>query len=151
MERIISKVLNKFLGDWIENLNSEQLSISLFKGVVSLENLSLKSDILHLLGLPITLNHGTVKKILVKIPWKNLLSSPLTIEVCDVHAYLTPKSPSSWSEQSELQALLKSKYYSIDKFEAYETEEIKEENSNPGFAKRAVIKIIENVHKWVKK
>ena len=150
MERIISKVLNKFLGDWIENLNSEQLSISLFKGVVSLENLSLKSDILHLLGLPITLNHGTVKKILVKIPWKNLLSSPLTIEVCDVHAYLTPKSPSSWSEQSELQALLKSKYYSIDKFEAYETEEIKEENSNPGFAKRAVIKIIENVQIIIK-
>ena len=68
MEKVISKVLNKFLGDWIENLNSEQLNISLFKGVVSLENLNLKSDILHILGLPFNLTCGSLKKILVKIP-----------------------------------------------------------------------------------
>lgn len=150
MEKIISKVLNKFLGDWIGNLNSEQLNISLFKGVVSLEDLTLKTDILHILGLPFDLTHGTVKKILVKIPWKNLLSSPLTIEISDVHAYLTPKSPSSWSENSELDALAKAKTSSIDKFEAFESEEIKTTESSSSFAKRSLVKIIENVQIVIK-
>ena len=68
MDRLISKLMNKYLGDWIEDLNSEQLKISIFKGFVSLENLTLKSDILKILGLPLTLIHGIVKKIFVRIP-----------------------------------------------------------------------------------
>lgn len=38
-EGLIASILNKVLGDFIENIDSNQLSISVWSGQVSLENL----------------------------------------------------------------------------------------------------------------
>lgn len=39
LEKLISSVLNRVLGNFIENLDAQQLNISLLKSTVKLENL----------------------------------------------------------------------------------------------------------------
>ena len=63
-----SKLINKYLGDFIENMNSDQLNVSLLSGKILLENITLKNDLLQLLGIPFELKHAKVGKISVQIP-----------------------------------------------------------------------------------
>ena len=38
-ENLVASQLNKYLGEFIENLNAEQLNVSIWKGDVNLKNL----------------------------------------------------------------------------------------------------------------
>lgn len=57
-EKLITKVLNKVLGDFIENIDSNQLDISLLRGDVLLENMKLRSDLFDSLPFPFALDYG---------------------------------------------------------------------------------------------
>ena len=144
MNKTASKILNKYLGEWIENLNSDQLDISLFSGKILLENLALKKDVFHLLGLPFELKYCRIGKIRVKIPWGALLSKPLEIEITEVYAYITPNHPSTWSEANIRESIQKSKNMLLDKFEAMKDYDNRAVDS-PGLLKKWLTKIIENV------
>ncbi|OMJ87677.1 hypothetical protein SteCoe_10520 [Stentor coeruleus] len=144
MNTAVANVLNRVLGDWVKDLNADQLSLSVFKGEVCLEHLHLKENILHVLGLPFDLRHGSIGRIKVSIPWTSLLSSSLSIEISDVYAYLTPKSPSSWSEKFELAALETAKESAIKQFEAFTDNEIKESGSS-GYLISQATTIVNNV------
>ncbi len=39
LEALVARLLNRLLADFIENLDTDQLNISLFKGDVKLQNL----------------------------------------------------------------------------------------------------------------
>lgn len=144
MNTAVANVLNRVLGDWVKDLNADQLSLSVFKGEVCLEHLHLKENILHVLGLPFDLRHGSIGRIKVSIPWTSLLSSSLSIEISDVYAYLTPKSPSSWSEKFELSALETAKESAIKQFEAFTDNGIKEPGSS-GYLVSQATTIVNNV------
>ncbi|WAR08719.1 VP13D-like protein [Mya arenaria] len=53
LEGLAAWVLNTYVGEYVENLNTDQLSIALLSGAVELENLPLKKDALSKLGLPL--------------------------------------------------------------------------------------------------
>ena len=150
MNKAVSKLINKYLGDWIENLNSDQLDISLFSGKIVLENLKVKNDIFQLLGIPFELQHGTIGRIKLNIPWGKLRSKPLEIEISEICAFVTPVHPSTWSESSVRENTLKSKFATLDRFDAMQDSEIKEVNA-PGFFERWITKIIENVQLTIEK
>jgi hypothetical protein len=57
-ETIITKVLNKVLGDFIENIRPEQLDISLLNGNINLADMKLKPDLFAALPLPFALDFG---------------------------------------------------------------------------------------------
>ena len=57
-EALITKVLNKVLGDFIENIDSRQLDISLFKGNINLTNMKLRPDLFDSLPVPFALDYG---------------------------------------------------------------------------------------------
>ena len=103
-EALITKVLNKVLGDFIENINPEQLNISLMRGDVNLSNMKLRGDLFDSLPLPFALESGQIGCIHLKIPFWNLLGSPIVIELSDVLAVVRPKNMSEWSEEVELRA-----------------------------------------------
>ena len=57
-EKLITEVLNRVLGEFIENIDPAQLNISLTSGKVKLENMKLKSTIFDSLPLPFALAYG---------------------------------------------------------------------------------------------
>lgn len=117
MSGTLVNILNKVLGSWIENLNTEQFSLSIFSGVVELDNLKLKPDIFQILGLPIKLLSGTIGHVKLKIPWSAWYSSPLEIDIENVIILLSPNSPDNWDENDAKDLILKNKKYLIDQFE----------------------------------
>ena len=72
LENLISSLLNRFLGSFIENLDSEQLNISLWNGSVKLENLEVKPNIFDSMPVPFTLHYGKIGKIQLEIPVINI-------------------------------------------------------------------------------
>jgi vacuolar protein sorting-associated protein 13A/C len=120
-EVLISKVLNKVLGEFIENIDPRQLDISLFKGDVELKDMRLKADIFEALPVPFALTYGTIGRIQLSIPpmWA-LLSAPLLIEVSEVLAVVRTKHMSEWSEEAEVAAYRKANQGRLDKQEVIE-------------------------------
>ena len=57
-ETLITKVLNKVLGNFIENMDSRQLDLSLFKGDITLVNMKVRPDLFSSLPLPFALDYG---------------------------------------------------------------------------------------------
>ena len=92
MNGAIANVLNKVLGDWIADLDANNLNLSVFSGEILLQDLSLKPEAFNNLGLPFRLVHGYVGKISAKIPWTSLGSSPLKILIENVHIFLAQTS-----------------------------------------------------------
>ena len=133
----MAKVLNSVLGDWVENLNSEQLKISVFSGVIELGDLKLKSDVLKLLGLPLELKYGLIGHLKVDIPWTSITSSPLEITISDVYALLGPRTDDKWDAEEEKAFAQKAKSSSLNQFEALRSADLSD-NDDPGFTERLV-------------
>jgi len=55
---IVSRVLIRYLGDYVDGLDKRQLQISIFGGNVELQDLSLKPSALRKLNLPIVVKAG---------------------------------------------------------------------------------------------
>ncbi|OMJ79705.1 hypothetical protein SteCoe_20226 [Stentor coeruleus] len=145
MEKVVSKILNKFLGDFVQNLDSENFDISLRKGKIELHDFKLKEDALHILGLPFTIVYGIIKNINIKIKWTKLNSSPLRISISGVHMLLVPNDPKTWEIDPEMIALSKFKTLKLKQFEAAQVKEITEAESEGGFLKRHILKIVDNI------
>ncbi len=124
LEGLISSVLNRVLGNFIENLDSEQLKISLWSSNVKLENLQIKPTIFDSMPVPFALHYGKVGKIFIDIPIMNINNSPLKIEVSDVFMFIKPKHFNNWSEKVEIEAFINKTFNFLDKYEDYITEKI---------------------------
>lgn len=89
--RLVNAVLQRFLGQYVENLDTERLSYSLgYSGSVVLTDLHLKADALsHILGLPLRLKSGLIARVQLSIPLTQLRSQPwcITIEDADLVIY----------------------------------------------------------------
>lgn len=144
MNGVVANVLNSVLGNWIDNINSDQLKISVFSGEVLLECLSIKESAIESLGLPLKLVYGSIDKLSVKIPWSSLGSSPLKIQICGIHVLISPESPDTWSEQKEVNNVQIYKQALLDNYEAIQSSEIPV-NQDKGFMSKLVTKIIQNV------
>jgi vacuolar protein sorting-associated protein 13A/C len=145
LEKLISSVLNRVLGNFIENLDSEQLNISLWSSTVKLENLQIKPTIFDSMPVPFTLHYGKVGRIFIDIPLMNIMSSPLKIEIADVFVFIKPKHFNIWKEQVEIDAFINKTLNYLDKYEAYLTESTQLEQQSPGMMMNLVSKIIDNI------
>jgi hypothetical protein len=98
-ESIVGEILSRYLSTYISDFDPSKLSLGIWGGDVKLENLTLDPYALAALDLPIALSSGSVGKIVLKIPWKSLSSSPVQVEVADVSLVFAPLSPEAASER----------------------------------------------------
>ena len=102
-EGIIASVLNRVLGEFIENLDANQLNISLFSGKVLLENLQIKKTLFDNMPIPFNLHFGKVGRIFLDIPMTGIFSKPLKIEISDIFMIIKPKPLDEWKEDVEVE------------------------------------------------
>lgn len=72
-------MLNKFLAPYVDNLNTDQLNISLFSGEVVLKGLKLKKEALDKFRLPVDVIEG--ESINLYHPLSNLVGILLLLEL----------------------------------------------------------------------
>lgn len=89
-EGVVAHLLNKYLGKYIKDLDSENLNVGIFNGTVQLTDLKLKAEALYELELPIEVKAGCIGKVSVDIPWLSLSSEPVLVHVEDVLILAAP-------------------------------------------------------------
>ena len=65
------------MGDYVEGLDGESLKLGVWSGDATVENLKLKPDAIMKLGLPFLVKFSYLGKLVLKVPWKSIQSSPL--------------------------------------------------------------------------
>lgn len=124
-EALITKLLNKVLGNFIENIDPEQLNISLLRGDIIMTNMKLRSDLFEALPVPFALDYGQIGLIRMRIPMWNMFRSPLIIEISDVLAVIRPKHIKEWSEEVEIKAYKDAGQKLLDQYELFSESEAK--------------------------
>lgn len=75
-EALLSPLLLRVLGQYIEDLPREQLRVALWSGVVRLENVRLRPDAFDHLKLPFAVRHGTIALLELKVRGSGHTSTP---------------------------------------------------------------------------
>ncbi|CAB1336324.1 unnamed protein product [Coregonus sp. 'balchen'] len=104
LEGLVAWVLNTYLGKYVSNLNTDQLSIALLKGAVELENLPLRKDALREFDLPFEVKAGFIGKITLQIPFYRPHSDPWVISMSQLNLIIGPVRPQEYDEETEREA-----------------------------------------------
>ncbi|XP_026776549.2 intermembrane lipid transfer protein VPS13D isoform X3 [Pangasianodon hypophthalmus] len=104
LEGLVAWVLNTYLGKYVSNLNTDQLSVALLKGAVELENLPLRKDALREFDLPFEVKAGFIGKIVLQIPFYRPHSDPWVISMSQLNLIIGPARPQEYDEAREREA-----------------------------------------------
>ena len=86
LQALVARLLNKALGWLVRDLNPEDLRVAVWGGDIVLENLQLRPEALAFLKLPIRVKAGYLGRLRVKVPWSNLKSEPVVVEIDRIYA-----------------------------------------------------------------
>ncbi|XP_064292158.1 intermembrane lipid transfer protein VPS13A-like [Plodia interpunctella] len=89
-EGAVAGILNRLLGKYVQDLDTENLNVGIFSGSVNLTDLKLKPEALYELDLPIDVKIGTIGRINLQIPWAGLYTQPVIVHVEDVLVLVGP-------------------------------------------------------------
>ncbi|XP_053284291.1 intermembrane lipid transfer protein VPS13C [Pleuronectes platessa] len=89
-ESLVSDLLNRFIGDYVENLDKSQLKIGIWGGNVVLENLRVKENALSDFDVPFKVKAGQIGKLTLKIPWKNLYNDAVVATLDGLYLLVVP-------------------------------------------------------------
>ncbi|KAL6266404.1 hypothetical protein P5V15_003257 [Pogonomyrmex californicus] len=118
LEGLVAWVLNNYLGKYVENLNTDQLSIALLSGEVELENLPLKREALRHIGLPVEVKAGFIGKVKLQIPVRQIRTASWVIGIEQLYLVAGPINLDEYDNEAEEQAILDYKLSRLDALEA---------------------------------
>ncbi|GMP98384.1 hypothetical protein CsSME_00046297 [Camellia sinensis var. sinensis] len=96
-EGLVRQLLVGYLGQYIKDIQKEQLRISLWNEEVLLENVELILEAFDYLQLPFALKQGRVGRLSIKIPWRKLGWDPIIISIEDVFVWACRRDDQEWS------------------------------------------------------
>ncbi|XP_078281630.1 intermembrane lipid transfer protein VPS13D isoform X1 [Rhinoraja longicauda] len=147
LEGLAAWVLNTYIGKYVNNLNTDQLSIALMKGAVELENLPLKKDALKELDLPFEVKAGFIGKITLQIPFYRPHVEPWVISISRLHLIGAPIKHSEFDEETERSLDRKRKSELLNALEAKWKRDQQQKGESYWYSATAsmVTRIVENV------
>ena len=87
-------LISSVAGEYIDNISENLTVVEGFKGRFQIENLKLKDkaidSISAIIGIPLKLHYGIIKKIELQLDWDSIVSSPCNILINDIHLLATP-------------------------------------------------------------
>lgn len=152
LEGILEGFLMRYLSKYLNGINSKNLSLGIWSGLVSIENISINQKAIDIMGLPIKLSFSHIKKLTIKIPWKTILMTSAEITLEGLYIVMAPVHKEGWGRL--LSNSVKTKIQMIENFaEAYLnriTAKQMKQSSNNGLFQRILAKIVENLKISVK-
>ena len=94
-EVLIEKLILSYFGDYIENLDRNKLSLGLWSGSLTLEDIKINPKAINRFKLPFKFLFGKIKKLSLLIPWKQNFSVPTEITIDSIQVVLTATSDSN--------------------------------------------------------
>uniref|UniRef100_A0A2K6GHK6 Vacuolar protein sorting 13 homolog C n=1 Tax=Propithecus coquereli TaxID=379532 RepID=A0A2K6GHK6_PROCO len=87
LESVVADLLNRFLGDYVENLNKSQLKLGIWGGKRPLNFFFLLK---YELDVPFKVKAGQIDKLTLKIPWKNLYGEAVVATLEGLYLLVVP-------------------------------------------------------------
>ncbi|MCJ8741597.1 hypothetical protein PDJAM_G00072560 [Pangasius djambal] len=147
LEGLVAWVLNTYLGKYVSNLNTDQLSVALLKGAVELENLPLRKDALREFDLPFEVKAGFIGKIVLQIPFYRPHSDPWVISMSQLNLIIGPARPQEYDEAREREAEREQKKWLLKALEDKWKSESEQKGESYWYSVTAsvVTRIVENI------
>uniref|UniRef100_A0A803VSL0 Vacuolar protein sorting 13 homolog C n=1 Tax=Ficedula albicollis TaxID=59894 RepID=A0A803VSL0_FICAL len=144
LESVVADLLNRFLGDYVENLNKSQLKLGIWGGKEPLP-LPLRSE----LDVPFRIKVGQIDKLTLKIPWKNLYGEAVVATLEGLYLLIVPGASVVYDAEKEEKYLQDSKQKELARIEealqkAAEKAKPKEEKKDT-FLEKLATQVIKNV------
>ncbi|XP_075684410.1 intermembrane lipid transfer protein VPS13A [Rhinoderma darwinii] len=148
-ESVVVDVLNRFLGDYVVNLDSSQLKLGIWGGAVALKNLEIKENALSQLDVPFKVKAGHIGKLDLKIPWKNLYTQPVEAVLDGVYLLIVPIASIKYDAEKEEKQFLETRQRELQRIEEAkqkmaDQEKPKEEKQDT-FVEKLVTQVIKNL------
>ncbi|XP_045863296.1 vacuolar protein sorting-associated protein 13C isoform X1 [Meles meles] len=117
LESVVADLLNRFLGDYVENLNKSQLKLGIWGGNVALDNLQIKENALSELDVPFKVKAGQIDKLTLKIPWKNLYGEAVIATLEGLYLLVVPGASIKYDAEKEEKSLQDIKQKELSRIE----------------------------------
>ncbi|XP_051484024.1 intermembrane lipid transfer protein VPS13C isoform X2 [Apus apus] len=117
LESVVADLLNRFLGDYVENLNKSQLKLGIWGGNVALDNLQIKENALSEVDVPFRIKVGQIDKLTLKIPWKNLYGEAVVATLEGLYLLIVPGASIKYDEEKEEKYLQDNKQKELARIE----------------------------------
>ncbi|XP_062237859.1 vacuolar protein sorting-associated protein 13A isoform X1 [Platichthys flesus] len=148
-ESVVVDVLNRFLGDYVVNLDSSQLKLGIWGGDAVLRNLEIKENALSELDIPFKVRAGHIGRLELKIPWKNLYTQSVEATLDGVYLLIVPTASIKYDAEKEGKQLQEARQRELNRIE--ETKQKAAEQENPmlekqdTFVEKMVTQVIKNL------
>ena len=110
-EALIEKLILSYFGDYIENLDRNKLSLGLWSGSLTLEDIKINPKSINKFKLPFKFLFGRIKKLSLLIPWKQNFSVPTEITIESIQIVLTFTSDNNKWEYTDYNNYENKLYY----------------------------------------
>ncbi|XP_076225482.1 vacuolar protein sorting 13C isoform X3 [Nomia melanderi] len=152
-ESIVAELLNKVLGEYIQNLDCTQLKLSLWGGDVVLNDLLIKETALDVLDLPIRLEYGRLGKLILKIPFKDMWNGQIDAIVEELFLLIVPTSQIAYDAEKEIKVQLEAKRAELARVE--KTKQLADtklqEKLDDSMVEKLIARMIKNIHVEIKR
>ncbi|NXB93684.1 VP13A protein, partial [Vidua chalybeata] len=148
-ESLVVDVLNRFLGDYVVNLDSSQLKLGIWGGAVALKNLEIKENALSQLDVPFKVKAGHISQLNLQIPWQNLYTQPVEAVLDGVYLLIVPTASIKYDAEKEARQLLEARQRELQRIEEAkqkiaDQDKVKEEKQDT-FVEKLVTQVIKNL------
>uniref|UniRef100_A0A8C0XNN3 Vacuolar protein sorting 13 homolog C n=2 Tax=Castor canadensis TaxID=51338 RepID=A0A8C0XNN3_CASCN len=114
LESVVADLLNRFLGNYVENLNKSQLKLGIWGGKRLLNVFFLlKSE----LDVPFKVKAGQIDKLTLKIPWKNLYGEAVVATLEGLYLLIVPGASIEYDAEKEEKSLQDTKQKELSRIE----------------------------------
>ncbi|KAG8440222.1 hypothetical protein GDO86_006127 [Hymenochirus boettgeri] len=149
LESVVADLLNRFLGDYVENLDRSQLKLGIWGGNVALENLRIRENALSELDVPFKVKVGQIDKLTLKIPWKNLYGEAVVATLDGLFLLVVPGASIKYDAEKEQKLLQEAKQRELQRIEealqkAAEKDKPKEDKKDT-FLEKLATQVIKNL------
>nr|XP_017529489.2 vacuolar protein sorting-associated protein 13A isoform X3 [Manis javanica] len=148
-ESVVVDVLNRFLGDYVVNVDTSQLTLGIWGGAVTLKNLEIKENALSQLDVPFKIKVGHIGNLSLKIPWKNLYTQPVEAVLEDIYLLIVPSSIIKYDCLKEEKQLLEAKQQELKRIEEAKQKVANQEKpqveKQDTFTEKLITQIIKNL------
>ncbi|XP_058157611.1 intermembrane lipid transfer protein VPS13A isoform X2 [Dasypus novemcinctus] len=148
-ESVVVDVLNRFLGDYVVDLDKSQLTLGIWGGAVALKSLEIKENALSQLDVPFKVKAGHIGNLNLVIPWKNLYTQPVEAVLEDIYLLIVPSSIIKYDSLKEERQLLEAKQQELKRIEEAKQkvadQEQPQEEKQHTFAEKLVTQVIKNL------
>ncbi|XP_062985430.1 intermembrane lipid transfer protein VPS13A isoform X2 [Elgaria multicarinata webbii] len=147
-ESVVVDVLNRFLGDYVVNLDSSQLKLGIWGGAVALKNLEIKENALYQFDVPFKVKAGHIGQLNLQIPWKNLYTQPVEAVLDEVYLLIVPTASIKYDAEKEEKHQLEAKQRELQRIEDAKQKVAdidKKQEKQDTFVEKLVTQVIRNL------